>query len=35
MMTDVECSAPSIDISAAPAAANKKILVYEKIHENA
>jgi hypothetical protein len=34
-MTDVERSAHCIDISAAPAAANKKILVSEKIHENA
>ncbi len=34
-MSDVERSAPCIDISAAPAVAKRQILVAEKIHENA
>ncbi len=34
-MSYIECSAPCLDISAGPAAANKKILVSEKINENA
>ncbi len=34
-MSDIERSAPCIDISAAPAAAHKKTLVSEKIHQNA
>jgi hypothetical protein len=34
-MQNVERSAPCLDISAAPAAANRQILVSEKIHENA